>query len=112
MIDLNSITILEEKLGDFGNIQLKGGVVITHTVGISNGYYDKAENDAKLKIKKELWKKIYGDLAEPINELKNLVKEYLLEPTEKGYSYHPYFLNSARTQELIDKIDNLLKMPE
>lgn len=113
MIDFSKIKITEEKLGTFGDVQLKGNIKLESQYLIhAEDLYHQSNlvDNYKLEIKKDLHDKIYGELKNPFFYLEDIIKTYVIP--NMGYSQHPYFVDEKELMENLDKIRKVLELPK
>lgn len=110
MIDFSKIKITEEKLGTFGDIQLKGGIRIDAVQNITE-HSSKQEIDfQKSEIRRELHNKVYGELQNSFFYIEDLIKAYVIP--NMNYSPTPWFVNEKELKENLDKIRKVLEWPK
>lgn len=113
MIDFSKIKITEEKLGTFGDIQLKGVIKLESQRLIHAEHLYLQPNlidHCKLEIKRNLHNKIYGELQNPFLYIEDVIKTYVIP--NMNYSPTPWFVNEKELTENLEKIRKILQSPE
>jgi len=107
MIDFSQTPIIQEKLGSFGDILLRGGIKIDAAYNIAENAAQEEIDFKKTEIRRILHDTVYGDLKIHFTYLKGVL-EYLL----KDSAYRPLPFNIAEIEESLKKIEKVLERPK
>lgn len=115
MIDFSKIKFSEQQLGTFGNIEISGGLKLQKKIYLNpDTIYNNtnAKIAARDRIKYEIYKEIYGEIKEELENLKNLIGFHGKHKEDIVLNYRPHYLTDNTVKEIINKLSDLVKMPE
>jgi hypothetical protein len=110
MINFSKIKITEEKLGTFGDVQLKGGIRIDAVQNITEDSSKQEIEFKKSEIRRTLHNKVYSELQNPFFYIEDVIKTYVIP--NMNYSPTPWFVNEKELRENLDKIRKVLEGPK